>query len=135
MYANDSFWTLSPAASAGLLGLSTALALTLLAVVRRVSKTAPIYGRAPIALGVWWLFLWLSPQLYYAYYWTVIPGLPVQNVIRQPPGPLSLFELLSFRGPATLAAHSQGVLGWACVAVAVLRRSREGTSTEPEPRA
>ncbi|MEO1275621.1 MAG: hypothetical protein AAFV96_09580 [Pseudomonadota bacterium] len=123
MYANDSFWTLSPAASAGLIALSAILALALLAMVRRVSKTAPFYRRAPIALALWWLFLWLSPQLYYAYYWSVIPGLPVQGVIRQPPGPMSLIGLLSFTGPATLAAHSQGLLGWASIAAALLRRS------------
>ncbi|MEM9761836.1 MAG: hypothetical protein AAF968_04900 [Pseudomonadota bacterium] len=126
MYANDSFWTLSPTASAGLLILSAMLAFALLAVVRGVSKTVPFYGRAPIALALWWLLLWLSPQLYYAYYWSVIPGLPVQSVIRQPPGPVSLLGLLSFNGPATLAAHSQGILGWASIAAALLRRATTG---------
>ncbi|MEM6355097.1 MAG: hypothetical protein AAF844_05360 [Pseudomonadota bacterium] len=125
MYANDSFFTLSPMAAFGLAVLSTALAAALLGAVRAVSKTRSVFNPPVVgALALWWVFLWLSPQLYYTYYMAVFPALPVQSVIRWPPGPLTLLELLSLTGPATLAAHAQGALGWACLGLSFRCRYR-----------
>jgi hypothetical protein len=36
-----------------------------------------------------------------------------------PPGAETVLRRLAFAGPATLAAHGQGVLGWALVVLAV----------------
>ncbi|MEM7499629.1 MAG: hypothetical protein AAF371_16775 [Pseudomonadota bacterium] len=119
MYANDSFFTLSQTAAAGLAVLSTLLAIGLIFAVRLFSKTASRARRAALGMAFWWVFLWLSPQIFYGYYWLVIPGLPVQSVIGWPPGPVAIIDLLSFTGPATLPAHARGALGWACLAAAL----------------
>jgi len=46
----------------------------------------------------------------------------VQIVIGWPPGAETVLRRLVFAGPATLAAHGQGVLGWVLVVGAVRRR-------------
>ncbi|MEO0820358.1 MAG: hypothetical protein AAF074_08025, partial [Pseudomonadota bacterium] len=65
-----------------------------------------------LGLALWWAFLWLSPQVYYTYYRAIIPGLPLQVVIRSPPTPGDALGLLTFTGEDSLSAHGRGVLGW-----------------------
>jgi hypothetical protein len=69
--------------------------------------------------GLFWLFLWLSPQVYYLFYQLIFAGLPVQIVITWPPGAETVLRRLTFTGPATLSAHGQGLLGWALLVLAV----------------
>ncbi|GMG81127.1 hypothetical protein LNKW23_03390 [Paralimibaculum aggregatum] len=129
MYAEDSFFTLSASARAGLLALSAGFAGLAGALARAGLRAAGrrLAPRLAVALLVFWGFEWLSPQGYYAYYRAVIPGLPAQWVIGRPPGPGQVAEILGFAGPATLSAHARGLLGWALLLAAcapMLRRLR-----------
>jgi vacuolar-type H+-ATPase subunit I/STV1 len=116
-YDGDSFFTLSTAGQIGLAALSVALFAGALAVVWR-------WPRIWMALLVFWLFLWLSPQVYYLYYQMIFDDLPWQIVVKTPPGPGKIAQLLFFFDRPTLSAHSKGVLGWALIAMAVVRESR-----------
>ena len=71
---------------------------------------------------MFWLFVWVSPQIYYMYYMIIIPDLPLQWVIWPPASPHSAFEMLFFQGEQNLSAHSQGVLGWLLVVAPFLKR-------------
>ena len=122
MYEGDSFFTLGLLEAAGLLVVTALLALGMLALARRFRR-GRLWRRLVAAVVLLWLFLWLSPQVYYAYYQLIFDGLPVQIVIGWPPGAEAVLRRLVFAGPATLSAHGQGVLGWVLVVVAV-RRSR-----------
>jgi len=73
------------------------------------------------AILVFWLFVWLSPQLYYSYYCWIIPGLPWQPVIKVPPGPERLGALLSFQARSSLADHSAGLLGWCLILCGIFK--------------
>ena len=121
MYQDDSFFTLGIVEAAGLLAVTGALALGILAMARRLYRGAGLGRRLVAAAGLFWAFLWLSPQVYYAYYQLIFDGLPVQIVIGWPPGAETVLRRLVFAGPATLAAHGQGVLGWVLVVGAVRR--------------
>ena len=92
----------------------------LLALARRLRR-GRLGRRLALAAGLFWAFLWLSPQVYYAYYQLIFDGLPVQIVIGWPPGAETVLRRLAFAGPATLAAHGQGVLGWVLLVGAVRR--------------
>ncbi|HSF95656.1 MAG TPA: hypothetical protein VLA52_11585 [Thermohalobaculum sp.] len=121
MYRDDSFFTLGLIEAAGLLAVTAGLVWGLLALARRFCRGA-LWRRLLRALILYWLFLWLSPQVHYAYYQLIFEGLPLQLVVGWPPGLEEVFRRLTFTGPATLAAHGQGVLGWALTVVAVRRR-------------
>ena len=118
MYRDDSFFTLGLLEAAGLLVVTALLVLGVLALARRLRRGG--LGRRLVAVaGLFWGFLWLSPQVYYAYYQLIFEGLPVQIVIGWPPGAETVLRRLMFAGPATLAAHAQGVMGWVLAVGAV----------------
>ncbi len=121
MYADDSLFTLGLVEAAGVLVVTALLVLGVLALARRLCR-GRLGRRLLAAAGLFWVFLWLSPQVYYAYYQLIFEGLPVQIVIGWPPGAETVFRRLTFAGPATLSAHGQGVLGWAMVVVTVRGR-------------
>jgi len=121
MYRDDSFFTLGLLEAAGLLVVTVLLVLGMLALARRLRRGG-LGRRLVAAAGLFWVFLWLSPQVYYVYYQLIFEGLPVQIVIGWPPGAETVLRRLVFAGPATLAAHGQGVLGWVLVVGAVRRR-------------
>lgn len=127
MYDQDSFFTLSLAGRAGLVAVSLALASIWFGVVAKVSCGRGAGARAGVALAAFWLFEWVSPQLFYLYY-IVLLDVPVQVVIGAPPGPAQVVGLLSFSGPATLSAHARGALGLGLLAVALLNCRRSGRS-------
>ena len=112
MYAGDSFFILPGVGQTGLAILSALLGLAAGACVLAVEGFA---WRMAAALAVFWVFLWLTPQLYYFYYQIVFDGLPWQLIVGLPPSPDSLIDRLLFRGPATLSNHAKGALGWALV--------------------
>ena len=122
MYRDDSFFTLGIAEAAGLVVLAAVLAFCLLKLVLRVCRRGKIWQRLAWVLGLFWVFLWVSPQIYYLYYQLIFLGLPVQLVIDWPPGAEVVLRRLTFTGPATISAHSQGVLGWAILVVAARPR-------------
>ncbi len=119
MYEGDSFFTLGLLEGAGLLAVSLLLVLVVLALARRVYRGRGPGDRLVAAVLLFWGFLWLAPQVYYAYYQIIFDGLPIQLVIGWPPAPETVVERLIFSGPATLAAHGQGVLGWVLIVLAV----------------
>ncbi len=119
MYAEDSFYTLTPSGQVGLAALSFALFVAVVLLTWRFSRRVPILLRVPLFLVVFWSFEWLSPQIYYLYYMTQFEGLPWQSVVRTPPGVADLVTLLSFQGDETLSAHSRGILGWVLLATTV----------------
>jgi hypothetical protein len=121
LYSNDSFFTLGLLEGAGLLVVTGLLVWGVLALARRVCR-GPWWRRLALAVTLFWLFLWLSPQVYYAYYQLIFSGLPIQLVIGWPPGAEAVLRHLTFSGPATLSAHGQGVLGWLMVVTALRRK-------------
>lgn len=131
IYEGDSFHTLTALGQIGLVLLSTALSAALLWIGWRVMAGRPFALRIVLALVLFFGFVWLSPQVYYTYYMTLFEGLPWQSVIKSPPGAERLLRLFGFQGPQNMAAHSQGVLGWALVVMAVLRR-RAAKGTPPD---
>lgn len=118
MYRDDSFFSLGLVEAALLLAVSGAMVWGLLMLARRLCARGGPGRRLAWAGGLFWLFLWFSPQVYYAFYQLIFAGLPVQVVIAWPPGAETVLRRLTFTGPATLAAHAQGVLGWALLVLA-----------------
>ena len=119
-FASDSFWTLSPAARAGLAvvaALSAAGAVLLLWPALRLWTA----GRVAAALGVLWLYLWLSPQGFYAFYGLIF-DVPAQWVAGGPPGPMRVVRALTFTEEASLSRVAQGLLGWALLLLALRGR-------------
>ncbi|MGB3556671.1 MAG: hypothetical protein WBA25_18745 [Jannaschia sp.] len=57
-------------------------------------------------------FGWLSPQVHYGYYRTILPGQAGQAVTGAPPSPAALARILTFAEAATPSRHGQGLLGW-----------------------
>ena len=139
MYAEDSFHTLSLAGRMGLVALSLGLAgLLVFASWRLALRPGPAAGVA-FAVLLFFLFVWLSPQLYYFYYMTLFEGLPWQSVIKVPPSPVKLLKLLVFQDEATLSAHGKGLLAWCLLLTAAFGkkarlwrrpRSRPGPSED-----
>ena len=121
IYPGDSFFTLSPGGQVGLALLSACLSLGLLWMTLRLARRFRHWlARITLALVVFWTFLWLSPQVYYAYYFLIFDDLPLQLVIKAPTGPSDLVQLLLFRGAATLSAHGAGLLGWGLLVMSLL---------------
>lgn len=120
MYDGDTFFSLTMTARVGLGFLSAVLAaLTAAAFIKvgcRMSRPVRLL-LAPVFL---WLFVWLSPQVFYLYYMAVFDDLPLQNVVQAPPGPGEILRLLGFAGTARLSHHAQGLLGWGLIVLACL---------------
>ena len=119
-YANDSFHTLTLPGQIGLITLSLILTAAIMLVAWRIMIRFLVLQRLGIAIGLFYLFVWLSAQIYYGYYFFLFDNLPLQIVIKTPPAPGQLVELLIFQGPATLAAHSLAFLGWALIAAVII---------------
>lgn len=119
MYAGDSFFTLSAAGQTGLALLSATLALLALWICWRVSHRRPVPVRLVLAALVFAGFVWLTPQIYYAYYLSLFEDLHFQLVIGWPPSPVELLSTLFFQERFNLSYHARGLLGWALLAVAL----------------
>ena len=115
MYQKDSFFDLSPWGQVGLVAISTFLFLLVLLAAWKLLKPRGSLIRIVGALVLFWLFVWLSPQVYYMYYWTYFPDLPMQWVIWPPPGPDKAVKMLFFQYRENLSAHSKGLLGWCLI--------------------
>lgn len=120
MYDGDTFFSLSMAARIGLVFLSAALAVLTAAAFIKVGYRLSWPVRLLLAPVFLWLFVWLSPQVFYLYYMAVFDDLPLQNVVQVPPGPGEILRLLGFAGKAHLAHHAQGLLGWGLIVLACL---------------
>lgn len=122
MYAGDSFFLLSLVGQGGLAALSALLALAAGAWVLSFTGLAM---RMLAAVAVFWVFLWLTPQIYYLYYQIILDDLPWQFIVGAPPSPDALLDRYLFRGPATLSNHAKGVLAWALLALGPLVYTRQ----------
>lgn len=103
----------------GLVCLSIALAAGLLLLVRRVVRHSTPSVRALAAAVLFYLFVWLSPQLYYIYYLMIFDDLPDQWVVGPPPAALEIIRLLFFVAQNDLSHHGQGVLAWVLLVAAL----------------
>ena len=117
MYTDDSFFTLSSTGQIGLAALSVVLSALFLWFAVRITWCNTRLVRILVSLLLFTLFVWLTPQVYYAYYMMVFDDLPLQLVIKAPPSPVELGRLLTFTGSDNLSAHSKGVLGWLMLVV------------------
>ena len=120
MYDSDSFFSLTMAARIGLVFLSMGLAaLTAAAFIKITCRLAwPV--RLLLAPVFLWVFIWLSPQVFYLYYMTLFDHLPLHNVVQSPPWPSQIMRLSSFTGKAVLSHHATGLLGWGLIVLAFL---------------
>lgn len=123
MYAEDSFFSLTIAGRAGLIVLTLLLFAGSIAVVRVMTRVWATPIRVVAAIMLFWVFVWLSPQIYYLYYMVVFNGLPLQNVIHPPPTPLDIFRLMTFSDYATLSDHGKGIMAWMMIVAALWRRT------------
>ena len=119
MYAKDSFFTLSLWGQIGLTALSLILFCVTVAAVYKLTRITPIVLALPIAVATFFIFVCVSPQIYYFYYMALFEHLPLQNVVQAFPSPAQIFNLMIFRSDVTSSAHSLGVLAWALVLAAV----------------
>ncbi|MFK7746612.1 MAG: hypothetical protein AB8B47_16270 [Roseobacter sp.] len=124
MYGEDSFFALTPYGQVGLGILSLTLGVLMVAVTRLCTGGWPWVVRLMLALVLLWVFIWVSPQIYYTYYRFLFVDLPVQSVIGMPPPLGQTLRVITFTGPATLSHHGQGLLGLIMV-IAALRRKRD----------
>ncbi len=135
MYAGDSFYGLSATGQGGLVVLSSLLALAAVACVLGLFRLSKSRGLRMFAgLAVFCIFLWLSPQIYYFYYQIILDDLPWQIVIGGPPNPTALIKLLLLSGPATLAGHAKGVLGWTLFLLGPLATAKASASESGQNR-
>lgn len=121
MYAEDSFFTLSGFGQAGLLLVTLVLGVLTIWGVSSLLRGKKIWLKLLGSVISFVAFVWLSPQIYYAYYQLIFDDLPAQWVIGAP----SVAEAVSyalFVGPMTLSAHGQGVLFWATLTATLVRR-------------
>lgn len=125
MYNQDSFFDLSSWGQIGLACISATLALLTFLAVRALLRGQVIWLRLVGSLILFWLFVWLSPQIYYMYYRMIIPDLPLQWVIWPPENPLVALQYLFFQGPHNLSAHGQGILGWSLIAAPFVSFTRK----------
>lgn len=117
MYQQDSFFDLSPLGQLGLAGISCALFALFLLLTWATLRRRSVLLRIPCALLLFYIFVWISPQVYFQYYHLIFDSLPTQWVIFPPPSPLKALEFMTLQGPENLSAHSQGLLGW-CMLIA-----------------
>lgn len=129
MYSEDSFHTLSIYGRLAVLVLSMAMFAGLFGASYILMKGRRGAVRIVIAAALFWVFVWLSPQVYYTLYGFLFDGLPRQWVVGTPPTLDELWGLITFSGRQTLSAHGKGLLFWALV----LLSCRATTEPDPDP--
>lgn len=126
MYENDSFLTLSIIERIGLLGVTLVLSIALIWLFWKTIYWVNVWLRPFLALVFLYVFIWLSPQIYYLYYLVIFDFLDLKNVIHPPFNPLILANLLTFTESGKLADHGKGVLGWILIALSFLHLRKTG---------
>jgi len=112
MYENDTFYHLSLLDRAGLVFLSVILFSIIAYLSIKLTSNLKLPAKIISALFIFWLFVWVSPQIYYFYYLLIFENLPLQVVIQAPPDPFEIFQIISFTGKPDLSAHSKGIFFW-----------------------
>ncbi len=131
-YAGDSLYTLEPAARAGLIVLSGVLILSLwwiaaaksvllhrLTAAWGIPAAMVVLADLLVSLVLLALAVGLSPQLYYAYYRAIIPGLPDQWVVRQWFDWQTMQRAAALPPDASLSEHLTGITFWVVMAMAL----------------
>ncbi|WP_108879706.1 hypothetical protein [Anderseniella sp. Alg231-50] len=118
MYEGDSFFTLTLIGRIGLVLLSAGLAALTAAVFIKTTCRLAWLLRLLLAPVYLWVFVWLSPQVFYLYYMALFDHLPPRNVAQMPPQPSQIIHLLGFSGKAALSHHATGLLGWGLIVLA-----------------
>ena len=118
MYEGDSFFTLTPLGQTGLAGVSMVLAVGMVWVTWALARRRRLIARLLIWAALFIGFLWLSPQIFYLYYLTIIDGLPLQIVVAAWPDPAVLGREI-FPANRSLAADARLLLGIAMMATAL----------------
>ncbi|MGB0505476.1 MAG: hypothetical protein ACPGGK_04700 [Pikeienuella sp.] len=131
MYEGDTFFHLGFLGGTGLVILSIALMVLMIMATHRLAKFFPYQIWTVVtAIFLFWVFVWLSPQVYYIYYVMIFDDLPMQAVVGWPPaGGEEIVDLILFRGEGSISSHSRGALFWLITAVAFF----SGVSDEEEP--
>lgn len=119
MYENDSFLTLAMGERIGLVCVTLALSLFVIYAYRALSFKRSFAIRFSLAFVCLYLFVWLSPQVYYQYYLQIFDFLEFKNVIHSPPSPIKLLKLLTFTESYRLSHHGQGILGWILINMSI----------------
>lgn len=128
MYSQDSFHTLTGVQQIGLGTLSLLLFSLCFYICFQFTKSRSLPINLVIFCTIFFLYVWLSPQIYYMYYMLIFDSLPMQIVIHAPPTPWSLIKLLSFQEKASLSNHSKAILGWVLIAVINIQRKTQTLS-------
>jgi hypothetical protein len=115
MYEGDTFFNLTILGRSGLVALSITLFVVTMTAFYVIAKRISLVTRIVTAMVFLWAFIWLSPQIYYLYYIFLFEGLPLQNVIHQPPNAQEILSIMTFTSDAWLSAHAKAVLGWAMI--------------------
>jgi len=134
IYERDTFFELTLPGRAGLIMLSILLAFIVIYIAFILYKHRPRQSpgidlglRLLTAAILLWLFLWLSPQIYYLYYQAIFDGLPWQIVITTPPSIRDLGDILLFQNKNSLAEHSKAILGWILILGALIATRKRHT--------
>ena len=122
MYSNGSIHTLTVVQQIGLSFISLTLLSMMIFLSLKLFKNKPMLVRIMVVIGFFYLFVWLSPQLYYAYYILIFEDLPIQHVIKAPPGVGPLVKILTLQNYTRLSDHSLAFLGWVLISLALLKR-------------
>lgn len=122
MFEGDSYLILISGGEVALAALSGLLVFLAVASVRVTRRYVNLPAAVP-ALGIvsFWVFVWVTPQIYYLLYMALLDGLGFQWIIGWPPGPQRLIGLLTFQAQATDVDMPLGVLGWVMFLVAIPR--------------
>lgn len=122
MFEGDSYFILISGGEVALAALSGLLVFLAVASVRVARRYVNLPAAVP-ALGFvfFWVFVWVTPQIYYLLYMTLLEELEFRWVVGWPPGPQRLISLLTFQAEATKVDMAFGVLGWAMILAAFPR--------------
>ena len=133
MYSEDSFYTLSTYGRLAVVAVSLGMFAALLVLGYVLAKARKGVVRIAIGMFLFWIFVWLSPQVYYTLYQFLFEGLPRQWVVGNPPMPDKLARLIIFSDRQTLSAHGQGVLFWALMLLSWRLRLKAPMVPVPDP--
>lgn len=125
MYANDSFFTLSLPGQFGLLLLSTFLTIIIFVGFWKLTKRCNIFFKLGLSVSILWLFVWLSPQIYYSYYLFLFDDLEFKNITKRPPTAADIVSLMTFSNRVDFSNHGKGLLGWGLIFLSLVRTSRK----------
>jgi hypothetical protein len=121
-FDGDSFFTLSLLQRVGLVALSLLLLGGFASGVYLLGKRVGLF-LIPVTCAVYWVMIWLAPQIYYVYYIAIFDGLPWQWVVSMP-SVTRLADLALFQTRDSLSEISQGIGFWGLLAAGIVGRLR-----------